>query len=155
MKNNFGHKDSVSPKVQQLFESSIHSNKESSQQNSVYNSATQLSDKLNSKTNKPFLKPKQNNKSTPKTTYVNTKDDSTLSNSSGYTLQGSDESEDSDSVSIKPRVKKKKNVQSQILDLLKEEKKETQENNKQFFSLMGRLIELEEEKIQILKSKTT
>lgn len=46
-------------------------------------------------------------------------------------------------------------MQSQILDLLKEEKKETQENNKEFFSLMGRLIELEEEKIQILKSKTT
>lgn len=44
-----------------------------------------------------------------------------------------DESESSDFVTLKPCKTKKKNIQSEILDLLKEEKKETQENNKQFF----------------------
>lgn len=149
MKNYFGHKDSVTPKVKQLFESAITSNKESSQQNLIYNSATQLSDKLKSKVNKPLLKRKYLNQST------SVPNDDKLNNS-GHTQVSSDASEDSDSASITPiRVKKKKNVQSQILDLLNEDKKETQENNKQFFNLMGRLIELEEEKLKILKQKTT
>lgn len=149
MKNYFGHKDSVTPKVKELFESAITSNKESSQQNLIYNSASQLSDKLKSKVNKPLLKRKYLNQST------SVPNDDKLNNS-GYTQVSSDASEDSDSASITPiRVKKKKNVQSQILDLLNEDKKETQENNKQFFNLMGRLIELEEEKLKILKQKTT
>lgn len=63
--------------------------------------------------------------------------------------------DDSDSINLKQvRVKNKKNIPSQILDLLREEKKETAENNKQFFNLMGRLVELEEEKLKVLKSNS-
>lgn len=153
MNNYFGRKDSVTPKAKQLFESAITSDKQSSHHNVIYNSAILLSDELKSKP----LKRKYLDQSTSQATSLNNDSpNSDTPSTSGYTQVDSNASEDSDSASLKPtRLKKKKNVQAQILDLLKEDKKETQENNKQFFNLMGRLIELEEEKLKILKSKTT
>jgi len=68
--------------------------------------------------------------------------------------ENTNDSDDSDSINLKQvRVKNKKNIPFQILDLLRGKKKETAENNKQFFNLMG-LVELEEEKLKVLKSNS-
>lgn len=147
MKNHFGHKDSVIPKPKHLFESSITSDNLSSiNQKITYNSATQLSNQLNTKINKSLKR---------KCPQQPTNNTHNIPNVSETTHEDTDESESSDFVTLKPSKTKKNNIQSEILDLLKEEKKETQENNKQFFNLMERLIGLEEEKLKILKEKST
>jgi len=151
MKNHFGHKDSVSPKNKQLFESNISDKPGTSTQ--IFNSASQLSAELKSKISKPTLKKKCISQCKQQPTLVNTNFAREINT---VTQVNTDDSDDSESVILKPlRVKKSKNIPSQILDLLREEKKETVENNKMFFNLMGCLVELEEEKLKVLKSYST
>lgn len=151
MKNHFGHKDSVSPKNKQLFESNITDKQRTSTQSIVYNSAPKLSAELESKKSKPTLKRKCISQHEPQSSLVNTNVETEINTCQVNTA----DSDDSDSVTLKPlRRKNKKNIPSQILDLLREEKKEAVENNKLFFNLMGRLVELEEEKLKVLKSNS-
>lgn len=116
MKNHFGYKDSVSPKNKQLFESNITDKPGTSTQSVMYNTAPQLSAELKSKINKTSLKRKCISQSQPTLVNNNVAKDITV------THVNTDDSDDSDSVILKPVRNKKKNIPYQILDLLREEK---------------------------------
>lgn len=151
MKQHFGHKDSFSPKNYQLFESKITDKSGTSTQSIAYNSAPKLAAELKTKISKPTLKRKCQYDLQPP--LVNT---NVATGRNTTTKVNTTDSDDSDSGILKPvKVKNKKYIPSQILDLLREEKKERVENNKLFFNLMGRLVELEEEKLKVLKSNST
>ena len=116
MKNHFGHKDSVSPKNKQLFESNITDKPGTSTQSIVYNSAPKLSAELNLKISKPTLKRKCISlyESQSSSSLVNTNVETEINTSQVNTAY----SDDSDSVTLKP-LRGKNKLEEEKLKVLK------------------------------------